>query len=286
MPRPMHHPKSDPVPELLLERLVVGDLPPDQARDLQQRLTAEPDGAARLAAVETSNRLILQEHPVDATAAAIHRRWHLQQVARAQQPGKVRVALRWGVPALAGVVLLVGLARPALRMFDAPQGAASVALDEATSPLADSTDGVRVKGLEPHLVVFRRSATGAERLATTTGVRQGDLLQVGYVAAGRPYGVIVSVDGRGAVTQHLPEVGGGADLVRDRQHVLSHAYELDDAPEFERFFFVTSRRPIAVDTVLAAVRELARATQTARSGDLSLPGELEVHSLTLPKVQR
>jgi hypothetical protein len=42
---------------------------------------------------------------------------------------------------------------------------------------------------------------------------------------------------------------GGAQL-------LPYAYELDDAPRFERFYFVTSRQTIDVNAVLESGRRL------------------------------
>ena len=39
-------------------------------------------------------------------------------------------------------------------------------------------------------------------------VRKGDTLQLGYVAAGKRFGVIASIDARGTVTLHLPETPG------------------------------------------------------------------------------
>jgi hypothetical protein len=81
----------------------------------------------------------------------------------------------------------------------------------------------------------------SELLAAGARVRKGDTLQLGYVAAGRRFGVIASIDARGTVTLHLPETPGpAAALERDGERALAHAFELDDSPGFERFVFVAA----------------------------------------------
>ncbi|MBN1838324.1 MAG: hypothetical protein JW820_20865, partial [Spirochaetales bacterium] len=108
--------------------------------------------------------------------------------------------------------------------------------------------------------------------------------QLGYVAAARAYGVILSIDGRGVVTLHFPVGSTGAgELEREGESLLPFAYELDDAPGFERFFFVTGPEPFAVDSVLEAAERLAADPEQARQAPLILPGELEQVSMMLKK---
>jgi hypothetical protein len=64
-----------------------------------------------------------------------------------------------------------------------------------------------VKGLTPQVLLYRRAAAGVERLLPGGVVREHDVLQLAYQAAGRHHGVIVSIDGRGTVTRHLPATG-------------------------------------------------------------------------------
>jgi len=73
-------------------------------------------------------------------------------------------------------------------------------------PLLGPGDGPgdRVKGLEPTLLLFRKTPEGSEPLKDGAAARAGDLIRIGYRAAGQRWGVIVSVDGRGVVTRHLP----------------------------------------------------------------------------------
>lgn len=99
------------------------------------------------------------------------------------------------------------------------------------APTATPEPGERIKGMRPALALFRKSERGSEALADGDVARAGDLVRVGYRAAGRAYGVILSIDGRGAVTLHLPAGGGRAAALHPGDTVLlGHSYELDDAP--------------------------------------------------------
>jgi hypothetical protein len=125
-----------------------------------------------------------------------------------------------------------------------------------TSPTGEA--GVRLKGLGPALALFRKTANGSETLADGDVAHEGDVIRIGYRAFGRRYGVIVSLDGRGAVTRHFPERGGTAAALEPQEVVLlAHAYRLDDAPAWERFFFVTADAPFPVAAVEDAARQAA-----------------------------
>jgi hypothetical protein len=123
-------------------------------------------------------------------------------------------------------------------------------------PGGESTD--RIKGLEPTLLLFRKTPQGSEMLQDGAVARPGDLIRIGYRAAGHAWGVILSVDGRGVVTQHLPRDGGqAARLSAESQVLLDFAYELDDAPRWERFYFVAGPAPFDATPVIEAARGVA-----------------------------
>jgi hypothetical protein len=147
-------------------------------------------------------------------------------------------------------------------------------------------DGTRLKGLTPHLSVFRKTLAGAEELRAGALARSGDVLQISYAAGEARYGVIFSVDGRGSVTWHLPSGGvSGTAPELDRQGlvVLASAYELDDAPDFERFFLVYGRSPFPVEDVARMVQALASRPTRVERETLALPHGLGQYSLLVKK---
>jgi hypothetical protein len=108
------------------------------------------------------------------------------------------------------------------------------------------------------------------------------VIQLKYSAKGAKYGVIFSIDGRGTVTLHYP---GGAEtpstLDAGGTHALDFSYELDDAPDFERFFFVTAHHPIDFKAVI----EKAKTEKPGAEGRLSLDPSLSQCDFVLKKTR-
>jgi hypothetical protein len=99
------------------------------------------------------------------------------------------------------------------------------------------------------------------------------------------YGLLLSIDGSGRVTQHLPEEGASASapLTSLREIRLPSAYELDDAPAFERFVLITAPQPFAIGAVLDAARTLANRGGPARTEPLALDTAFHQTSVLLNK---
>ncbi len=68
--------------------------------------------------------------------------------------------------------------------------------------------------------------------------------------------------------------------------LLGFAYELDAAPDFERFFFVTSSKPFALDGLQKEAERLAAERGTARTEPLRAAKGLETASVLLVKEAR
>ena len=118
--------------------------------------------------------------------------------------------------------------------------------------------------------------------------RRADVLQLGYAAGTAKYGVIFSVDGRGTVTWHLP-AGYGAGprqsplLEMQGEVILPSAYELDDAPGYERFFLVYSPNPFDLAQIAQAARSIASRPAAADTETLAIPAGMGQYSLLLKK---
>lgn len=269
-------PTPDRVPELLVEQLALGELDPTRARAVEARLAAEPGGAERLAALRTDDAATLADHPPERMVVAIEGRARVAAAARdATRPHRT-----WVLPtlsALAAAALVVVVVRPG--------AGPEIPRPYVPGDGADVLESTRPKGpTDARLAVFREHDDRAERLLPGASVAPHDRLQLGYVANGAAHGVLVSIDGRGAVTLHYPESDGGdTALARDGEAFLPYAYELDDAPDFERFLLVTSEHPLAASDVVSAARRLAAHPSAGRTGDLVLPGA-HVTSLLLRKV--
>ena len=266
---------KSPLSDWLLERLALGELDAATAADVRQRLAAEgrtvDDVIARVAA---SNQEIMEQHPPATTVAAIRRR--AAAATAAAQPARRR-AFVWAAP------LALAAAAAAALMIARPWR--SGALTNSDVP-PEAQEYLGVKG-DLALHVYRHGAAGDERLRDGARATRGDLLQLAYASKTGGYGVLLSIDGARKVTLHLPEADAGkAAQLRDGRVVqVPSAYQLDDAPGFERFFFVSATQPFDVAPIVAAARTLAERGAAARREALPLPAtaRFEQVSLTLDK---
>ena len=266
------------IPDYLLEQYAVGELPPPLMAKLGERLAADSSLAGRLDALRASNRQILHEHPPEEFAKRVQSRHRVEEVASEERIQEMRKRKQrrflMAAPAFAAALILVIILSQS---------------HEPTNGPSQSIHGMeyttREKGLEPHLKVFRKVDDEAELLTSNSMARNGDVLQIGYVAHGFPFGVIVSIDGRGVVTLHYPDDRScSTQLEQDGEIPVPHAYELDDAPSFERFFFIAATSPIEVDSVLTAARKLASKPKHAAIDTLALGGGFK-QSTTLIRKQ-
>lgn len=246
------------IPDLLLERYRLGELPAPAHDAIAREAAADPAVGARLDALARSD-------------AEIRDRYAPGVLARRHSPRRrsARALVLAGALTTAVVALIVAIPRPIVL---------SVASNIASS------DETRIKGNtgRPALAVYRRTASGSERLADGDLVHAGDLLRIGYASGGRGYGVILSIDGTGAVTQHLPPLGTTATVLAPAGlTLLDSAYELDEAPRVERFYFVVGTRPFDAAPILAAARRAGSAPAL-----LPLPPGLEQITFAVQKEVR
>ncbi len=282
------------IPELYIEKLLLDALPAGE----KEQLLKDPEVRRRVAELEASNRRILAEYPPEAMADAIRRRElrsrggvearsgqlereQMRQPESPRYPGRRRAGRRrsGGVDRLRALVPAFGFAVLVL-------AAAVVLATRWTAVFAPESpaEEIRLKGSGAHLVLYRNTASGAEPLQGGERVAEGDTLQIGYAAAGQAYGVILSLDGRGTVTVHLPAASSLAQpLDQEGIVVMPFAYQLDDAPEFERFFFITAKEEFGLAAVLEPAGKLADTPKRAKTDRLALPEELEQTSLLLLK---
>jgi hypothetical protein len=249
------------IPDLLLERYRLEELPPDEAARIADRLRRDEALRRRLAALDRSDQEIRHSGVLDRVIA---------RLPRTEPAPRRRFVWFVAVPA--------AIAAMALMAFDVI----------TVAPRIDTpavSDGDRIKGLTPSLAVYRRTAQGSETLADGAVARPGDLLRVGYRAAGKSYGLILSIDGRGSVTVHLPpHAERAAALERSGVVLLDQAYELDDAPQVERFYFITGDTPFAVTPIVEAAR--AAAANHNPPAALALPRGLEQSTFAIQKEAR
>ncbi len=274
------------IADLYLEQHALGELP----EQLAGQLDRSELGAAR-EELQANNEEILAELPVERQVPIIRSRYAMEK-ARAEALAREQARVRRGawagaVAAASAAAVLLLVVMPSVHDRDDPdpRGPGVVA------PLP--VDEVRIKGPQkpepaaPYLNVYRQSGGAPERLDDGAAAGPGDLIQLTYVAEKSKHGVVLSLDGAGNVTLHWPEKPDGSTLLKSRGETpLLHAYELDAAPLYERFVFVTSDKPIEVPEVLEAARRLASDARSAATDPLEIPADWKQSDFTLNKVDR
>ena len=264
------------LPDWLVERAALDEVAPI-SRD--RIAGADPrELADRIAAVHDDNAAELARHPARPVVAQIEAR--IAAAARRRAERRRRRQGLLGVATGAAAVLLV-----TRLVVDHPATEDAGDRPHETVAAGGTPDDVtRVKGA-PRLLAFRQVGAQVEALKQDALVRAGDLIQLRYHGGGKGYGVIASVDGAGVVTLHHPaseDAPPEATALAPRPTALPHAYALDDAPRFERFFFITADSPIDLPQSLASLRALAQRPDSA-TASLELPAGLRQWSLRLRK---
>lgn len=254
------------VPDLFVERVMSGEASPEE----RARVLADPDAKARLDDLVRQNAIFHVKNEPEAMLRAIDARARERSVAEATAPA--RRASWWPVLAVGAplAVLALLLTRMPLELVD-PSAALPGAKEQTTT-----------KGLKARLRVSQNTPRGLERVSNEEVLFAGDEIQVFTVSGDATHGVVVSWDGRGGVTRHFPAEGSDDTTLRPGQHPLGRAFQLDDAPEFERFVFVTDDAPVDVSSVVEAARRAAKAAEP-RKATLRLPEGLDQTTFTIRK---
>lgn len=267
--------KIKPVRGWELERYLLGELPRRRMDEIKKLLEDDTGLREELASLKYSNEEILKQFAPEAMVPQIKARHDILRQNKAMRPVLLR-RLLYATPALAAVLIVLVI------VFQNP--------GDRTTQNIQGLQGTRIKGTEtidvskPHILVHRKVNDTSELLESGDEANEGDLLQIAYAAVGANYGVILSIDGRGVVTLHYPETEEeNPVLEQGARTLLSSSYELDDAPDFERFFFITSKSGIDVRTILKSAKELAKDPGMAETAELDLPNSISQYSLLIKK---
>jgi hypothetical protein len=246
------------VPDLLVEQLRLGELSPAEADRVRAQL--EEDDDPRLESLKASDAEILDAHPPEVMARRIKAR--LDALEPEAEPG-----FRWPLWATGG--LMAAAAAVALVLL-LPTDDPSVVAPPGTTVAINDSGGERIKG-DAAIVLERQRGTRAETLLADADVSPGDTLQVSYRSGGWEHGVLVSLDGAGAVTLHFP-ADETASTQLQKTAVL-HAFELDDAPDFERFILFTAHEPLDAAAIVRSMETFAKRPDARSAVVLPAPAE-------------
>ncbi len=271
--------KAKSIRDWELERYLLRELSPHRLREIDDMIEDDPDLRRQLADLKRSNDQILHRYPSKHLVSAIqHKLEEKRPNADKKKAGPFPRKWLYAVPLLASALGLIFVVLLNLNMPSHQE------LQVGGQP------ATRIKGEEdidisqPRIIIYRKSGESAEIINNGDSASQGDLLQIAYIPAGMTYGVIFSIDGNGIVTLHHPDhAGGSSDLMQEKKVLLASAYELDDAPRYERFFLVAAMEKIDTSRILELAEQLAESPGSVRTDDLSLPNTFTQFSILVIK---
>lgn len=265
--------KNTTIPDYLLERYLLEELPDGKMKEIGVLARTDPAVESRLKEMRKSSAGILREYAPDRMMPLIMKKIPAEPVSSGAPLRRFNMRH----------LMLPSLAAASLALFFMVYSVVESDRGVPWNPFG--TDEVtRVKGDGSRIYVYRKINNNAVQLADRNRVHERDLLQIAYFSAADTHGIILSIDGRGSVTFHYPaRQSAGTRIEKNRKILLGSSYELDDAPGFERFFFITARKPVDMALVRRAAAELAREPGKVKNAGLPLDSSYGQFSLLLLK---
>ena len=250
------------IPDWKLERYLTGDLPEGEMREIRELEKTDEIFAHRVKLLREDNAAILKKLPFEKLSEKMEAR-ELGAGLNGGLNGALNGAGR-GVGANFRLVKFTAAAALVLAVVSValfsqreigPDAGTQVAggaqvMDVAMADASEISGGAgdtRIKGLSPRMEVWKKSGDSAIQMVNMSEAHEGDEIQLRYSVPEKCYGLLFSMDGNGTLTMHMAEGNKAIALEPGKMTTLPFAYKLDNAPKFEKFFFVTSREAFELD---------------------------------------
>jgi len=242
--------------DFFLEKMLHAEISPDRRSELEK----DPEVQERLEALKKSDTAILEQYPAHAMTNKI-----LERLENGRE-GSILIKRRRFSTFVRKIQLVFPVAAVVLILF-------------LVLPLVKQQESVinvhnggteRLKGA-PHIRIYRKRGTQGELLKEGSTIQANDRLQISYLSYNRAHGMIFSVDGRNSITLYFPRKVGGSTLLKaKKEQLLPYSYEVDNAPNYERFIFITSDKPIDTRRMLERVKKAAKNSRLGKTRYLKL----------------
>lgn len=228
------------VPDWKLERYLTGDLPDEEMRKIRNLEISDEVFAGRVRMFREDSRAILRKMPFETLSARL-------DMAPSQANGRGSAGsniIKFAVAAalVLSVVTVALFSQKEITPSGAEQGAGT-----DVAMLVESGNGTRIKGMDSRMEAWKKTDGGIAKLEDMSDVREGDEIQLRYSVPQKCYGLLFSMDGNGAITMHMGDGDKAIALEPGKMVTLPYAYKLDDAPQFEKFFFLVSDTLFSID---------------------------------------
>lgn len=237
------------IPVWKLERYALGELPAAEMKSLAQQIAQEPQAARQLADLQAGTADFLERNDPSSAAKRIAAMASARESVALEKP----LSWIWKPVAVLATLALATYIGTSIMTSDI-SNLEPVQLAQIVPP--DS--GIRVKGLQNRIELWQKSGDSIAMILDGAKAVQGDLLQIRTQVGHKCFAAVLSLDGRGNWTTHLPESGLQAVTMEPgTSGFLPFSYQLDDAPRYEVFWLVTADSPFSVDSLVKSLGALS-----------------------------
>ncbi len=262
--------RTNPIPDITLERYLLDQLPPDQCKRVHAALQGEPQLRHHLQYLQQENLRLLEQYPVDDYREPILRQVMGDRPETSHR--KVSWFAWWSATGAVMAMLLVVV------------GFWLIPSRSPSPPGPGRPKGAMPSPIDCQFHLFSQQDRYLQPLSDGARVKPGARLQLAYSARLPYHGVMLSYDSRRQIVLHFPESLDGATLLNQgRQMPLPHSYELDRVADFERFVFITSPKEISVNKVLQRIKEMIDSATQPATAPLAFPAPLQVQTMLVHK---
>lgn len=240
------------IPDWKLEKYLTGDLPAEEMREIRKMEATDEIFAGRVKMLREDNAAILKRLPFEKLSEKITM---MPGRSNAGAGNTVRVNFKLVKLAAAAALVLavVTVALFSQRSLSEQSGTVlannakmansvnGVQVMEVAMADVSGDDGVRIKGMDARMEVWKKTGDSAVQMENLGEAREGDEIQLRYAVAEKCFGLLFSMDGNGTITMHMGHGNRAVELEPGKMTTLPFAYKLDNAPKFEKFFFLTSK---------------------------------------------
>ena len=238
------------IPDWKLERFLTGDLPEEEMNKLRELEANDAVFANRVNMLREDNKAILSKLPFETLAANLGTVTETAGTAAKNAPRFTLVKFAAAAMFVFAVALVAFFAQSETSVMNERVGGDVAAVNGSQNTqvaLAENESDTRIKGLDARMEVWKKTSVGIVQLNDLDSVGEGDEIQLRYAVPEKCFGLLFSMDGNGALTLHMGNGVKAVELAPGKMNSLPFAYKLDDAPYFEKFFFVTSPKEFAVE---------------------------------------
>ena len=232
------------IPDWKLEKYLTGDLPAEEMREIREMEATDEIFAGRVKMLREDNAAILKKLPFEKLSEKIAT---MPGHSNAGAGNTVRVNFKLVKFAAAAALVLAVMTVAVFSQRSISQDGGTVLANRADGAqtmevaMVDQNDDVRIKGLSARMEVWKKTGDSAVQMENLGEAREGDEIQLRYAVAEKCFGLLFSMDGNGTITMHMGEGNKAVGLEPGKMTTLPFAYKLDNAPKFEKFFFLTSK---------------------------------------------